>query len=93
MSKTELDHFSVLFNRVRELDLVEEIVRQAKQCKTHLMQILNKSNSYLGRDLSTVLRGLLIALKVAIFYWLSYLPFAKRNALWSLLFTEHDWSQ
>ncbi|KAJ1694608.1 hypothetical protein LUZ63_011306 [Rhynchospora breviuscula] len=51
------------YTGVRELDLVEEIVRQAKQCKTCLMQIVNKSNSYLGRDLSIVSQGLLIALK------------------------------
>ncbi|KAJ3672228.1 hypothetical protein LUZ60_006949 [Juncus effusus] len=51
------------YTGVKELDLIQEIVREAKHCKSCLMQIVNKANLYHEKDLSPISQSLLIALK------------------------------
>ncbi|URE27975.1 JmjC domain, hydroxylase, partial [Musa troglodytarum] len=49
--------------RFKELNLVEEIVKQALECKSNLTEIVHHTISYHGNDLSSISESLLNALK------------------------------
>ncbi|XP_072993424.1 lysine-specific demethylase JMJ17 [Typha latifolia] len=49
--------------RIEELDLVEEIVKQAQKCKSYLTQIVDCAISYHGKDLGIISESLFLALK------------------------------
>ena len=54
----------ILFNRIGEKDLLQQIVEQARECKKCLREILDFALSYLDKDLTVVCEKLTIALKV-----------------------------
>jgi hypothetical protein len=54
------------FDRIEELDLLEEIIKKGCNLKSYLMQILLDAGSYDREDLSLICKPLLVALKVMI---------------------------
>jgi hypothetical protein len=56
----------MMFNRIEELDLLEEITKKGCGLKSYLMQILHDADSYDGENLSVMCKPLVVALKVMI---------------------------
>jgi len=56
--------WAILFDRIEEKDLLQQIVEQAHECKKCLREILDFALSYLDKDLTVVCEKLTIALKV-----------------------------
>ena len=61
-----LTKIHLTFNRLEELDLLEEIIKKGCDFKSYLMQILHDAHSYAGEDLSVMCKPLLVVMKVMI---------------------------